>query len=179
MACRQNGVVFAGLVLSVFRGSVNRKSGTVSVSKAVPAALPFAAVARVHIVKLSPVQGPYYKASSLTGIAVLDPLSSILGELKVSALLDSCTSLQVELEKGAHAALVSMQKDPRKIPRIAMDGVAKSISSPKSFLRAADFARPTAPQEILCFMQKLPNQYQDAGIPLVNDSGYLTLGGVV
>ena len=120
MACRQNGVVFAGLVLSVFRGSVNRKSGTVSVSKAVPAALPFAAVARVHIVKLSPVQGPYYKASSLTGIAVLDPLSSILGELKVSALLDSCTSLQVELEKGAHAALVSMQKDPRKIPRIAI-----------------------------------------------------------
>ena len=188
VACKLQGAtnkeIFAGVVLSIYRGSICRRgknAGRVKVSKLMSSPLPAASTVRVHLLALRWVEGSTFEASALSEVIVLDPADSILGELKMSALKTGSVTLRVILADSAQSSLESLQCRKASVPKSQAKSKplesCQAVSVPQ-FRSAADFTKSAAPRIILQFMQSLPRRYSDAGCArLVDSAGMITLEG--
>lgn len=181
-----NKEIFAGVVLSVYRGSICRRgknAGKVKVSKLMSNSLPAASAVKVHLLALRWVEGSTFEASPLSEVFVLDPAGSILGELKMSSLKTGSVTLRVTLEESAKQSLESVQADKKKLlgspgmSEASHDPVQKGAKALPQFRSAADLTKSAAPQIIRKFMEGLPGRYKACNISLIDSAGMITLEG--
>ncbi|CAE7269755.1 unnamed protein product [Symbiodinium sp. CCMP2592] len=187
--------VSLALVLTVFRGALLKgKEGSdkaprkLKVCKPAVYALPVQSISACRVLHLTETGHLKYFACALSPTELLCPAARILGHLPCATCEMSETKIRVSISEAAHLQMQALQEKPELLAAMpsSADAIADAgadddtaeFESEEQTYSASDFTASIAgSQKIVAFLTSLPKQWNDRGVPIVDEQNKVSVQG--